>query len=556
MAAAAVSPPPVLSPEVGGPPLDNLQELLRRKREIEKNKSKYHLTEADCSLILTNANEYSFTDGQVILEEGQANSSVYRIKSGTVSLSKNGKVFCELSQGWFIGETLFLDNKTQDVIEASLIAKGPVTLREVNLPFVKKLFEVDKLLALKFYRNLASKLSSIFYAISGNLMSPCLAKMYQEAADKAKEASSTLTASVSTSSVSSNSSSSSSSSNTSSSSLPSNSSSSSLTSSPGSTRRSSDAGVMSPAVIKCSNVPQASVEVANRRRRMSKRRSISIAHAAFKVYILETDGKGVRTCRLKKKKIKIISEAFGFKHKTTINFSKIKNVVKTSPNSITIIFDPLKAKTLFFKTTTELEEFYGITHSLIENVSKTNLKASPGTPLSHASTQPSPLKNSIDNYFLPLDAQDDPEQRALDKEVICSIATRLELKRGDILMEEGDLFQRIYTITKGSCETVKGDHVISTIREGEVFGEASLLHLRPAPVTIRISSETASVLVIPAYKLHELINANPALAVRIYKKTAALVDKKIDRVLRQRHQLTTELCGAEFAKNVPERLNL
>jgi CRP-like cAMP-binding protein len=106
MATAIVSPPPVLSLD-SGVPLDNLQDLLKRKREIEKNKSKYHLTEADCSLILTNANEYSFKDGQVIMEEGHENSSVYRIKSGVVSLSKNGVVFCELSQGWFIGETLF-----------------------------------------------------------------------------------------------------------------------------------------------------------------------------------------------------------------------------------------------------------------------------------------------------------------------------------------------------------------------------------------------------------------------------------------------------------------
>jgi hypothetical protein len=94
------------------------------------------------------------------------------------------------------------------------------------------------------------------------------------------------------------------------------------------------------------------------------------------------------------------------------------------------------------------------------------------------------------------------------------------------------------------------------IRPHNCCSEASLLHLRPAPVTIKISSETASVLVIPAYKLHELISSNPVLAVRIYKKTAALVEKKIDRVLAARHQLTTELCGAEFAKNVPERLNL
>ena len=65
MASTAVLSPPTAPTLDGGPLLDNLQDLLRRKREIEKNKSKYHLTESDCSLILTNADEYSFSDGQV-----------------------------------------------------------------------------------------------------------------------------------------------------------------------------------------------------------------------------------------------------------------------------------------------------------------------------------------------------------------------------------------------------------------------------------------------------------------------------------------------------------
>lgn len=80
------------------PALDNLQDLLRRKADIKNHKNKFHLTEADASLLLTNANEYTFTDGQVILEEGQENSSVYRIKYGRVALSKNGQKFCEMSQ--------------------------------------------------------------------------------------------------------------------------------------------------------------------------------------------------------------------------------------------------------------------------------------------------------------------------------------------------------------------------------------------------------------------------------------------------------------------------
>jgi CRP-like cAMP-binding protein len=143
----------------------------------------------------------------------------------------------------------------------------------------------------------------------------------------------------------------------------------------------------------------------------------------------------------------------------------------------------------------------------------------------------------------------------MDKEVIRALSTRMELRKGDVLLEEGDLFQRIYTITKGSFEAYRGDRLISTMKEGEVIGEASLLHLRPIPVTIKVASETATVLVIPAHKLNELINSNPVIAVRVYKKIAGLVESKIESALQTKHQLVTELCP-ENAKHVPSRLNL
>lgn len=542
MAAAAVAAPvPVQFAEHLGPTevvVDNLQELLRRKREVEKNKSKYHLTEADASLLLTNANEYTFSDGQVILEEGHENLSVYRVKSGRVALSKNGVAFCEMAQGWWFGETLLLDNKKMDVIEASLIAKGPVTISEVNLPFVKKLFEADRPLALKFYRNLASKLSAIFFAVSGNLMSPCLVKMYQEQILSPSTSSGSLNSEGSSSSLSSSGSGDRGSGSGSGSGERSRRGSTSLPNSPSSIS-------VTPArrILQCPNVPQASVEEANRKRRVSKRRSVTMQHIAFKVYTLESDGKGVRTARLKNKKIKLITEAFGFRHKTTIPFAKIRNIVRTSETSITIIFDPLKAKTLFFKISPELEEFYGLTQPLIETSTKLLQKSTPGTPLSHASDSPKPvsrLQLSTDNYLLPLSPHDDEEQRELDKDVIQSLATKLELKRGDIVLEEGDLFQRIYTLCKGTCEALKGDTQISVMKEGEVFGEGTLLHLRPVPVTIRVTSETASMLVIPAHKLNELMNSNPVVAVRVYKKVAQLVDNKIDKCFKNKLDMVLE----------------
>lgn len=66
---------------------------------MEKNKLKLHLTEADCNLLLTNANEFNFTKGQTIAREGQTLTSVYRIKFGSVSLiNPGGKKVCDLTQ--------------------------------------------------------------------------------------------------------------------------------------------------------------------------------------------------------------------------------------------------------------------------------------------------------------------------------------------------------------------------------------------------------------------------------------------------------------------------
>lgn len=135
------------------------------------------------------------------------------------------------------------------------------------------ILDLCKVLALKFYRNLASKLSAIFFAISGNLMSACLVRMFQQQYQAASQAGAqphapgTLTSSSSSSSVSSDKSSSST---------------DSTPSSPSMSHQSSFSVTPARTIVQCPNVPQASVEVAKRRRRLSKRRSINLSHAAYK----------------------------------------------------------------------------------------------------------------------------------------------------------------------------------------------------------------------------------------------------------------------------------
>jgi len=46
-------------------------------------------------------------------------------------------------QGWFLGETLLLNGNFIEVEGGALVASGTVTLLEMNMEFVRRLFEVD-----------------------------------------------------------------------------------------------------------------------------------------------------------------------------------------------------------------------------------------------------------------------------------------------------------------------------------------------------------------------------------------------------------------------------
>lgn len=95
--AASVPPPKELALQVPAN-TDTLQDLLQRREEARKNRLLFHLTESDCDRICTNSTEKRYTPGQVIVNEGEVISALYRIKSGKVSLMKGEVKLCDLPQ--------------------------------------------------------------------------------------------------------------------------------------------------------------------------------------------------------------------------------------------------------------------------------------------------------------------------------------------------------------------------------------------------------------------------------------------------------------------------
>lgn len=157
-----------LTPPPPSTPTDTLHDLMNRRKEAEKNKLRFHLTEADCQLICTNAVDRVFQDGAIIAESSHTIKSVFRLKAGRISFMKAGVQLFELHavhtlffshlvfavwnshfffflliKGHFVGEGLFIRNDAPDIFGANLVAKGLVMISEVNLPFVKQLLLTD-----------------------------------------------------------------------------------------------------------------------------------------------------------------------------------------------------------------------------------------------------------------------------------------------------------------------------------------------------------------------------------------------------------------------------
>jgi CRP-like cAMP-binding protein len=533
----AVPAPSGLRPPTPSPETDPLQELINRKKEAERNKLKvcvnahillvlymlliacvvqYHLTEADCKLICTNATEHRYAKGDVIYQPtaGGKIEKVYRVKSGKIGIYLGDTKIKELTTGYFIGEGLFLRNEVNNFWNSTMISEGDVVLLEVQLPFARKLMEVDKVLAFKIYRYIAGKLSVLlFFSLSRLIEDPGTSFVPLVRNDSE------------------------------SSSLSSNSDESELVApdSPSATRNSSlssgsSSNSLSSVISSGSDDIQRKVFTAINIGKVERKRRKSQKLAPFKTFPLEGNNNG--QCMLDAKKIMFT----GCFRQKKIKYNKILDLTKTAKNSVTIIYG-VQAKTVFFKTESDLNEFYGLVQSLIISVANTASTSTPSSPsLSSSNLSSSPVKSPPPIMPPPPINPEAPvvpnkpycpeeDDHATDKQYLMNLAVRQDLKKGDVLIAEGDLYQRVYTIVSGEIASMKGERKLSTMTEGNTFGMLMLFYMRPSMVDLVVTSDTATVLIIPGYKILDLVTTNFPLAVRIYKKAAHLIYSQVEATL-------------------------
>ena len=85
-----------------------------------------------------------------------------------------------------------------------------------------------------------------------------------------------------------------------------------------------------------------------------------------------------------------------------------------------------------------------------------------------------------------------------------------EAKRGDIVIKEGHRSDGMYVILSGEVDVTVGAAKVASLREGDVFGEMSLLTKAPATATV-ITARRTSLLRLPREDFDTLILSHPQI---------------------------------------------
>lgn len=116
--------------------------------------------------------------------------------------------------------------------------------------------------------------------------------------------------------------------------------------------------------------------------------------------------------------------------------------------------------------------------------------------------------------------------------LVASIARQIEVKQGEVLVEEGGPISALYTVLKGRIEMRRGNSVIYSISDNETLGNWALFDRKPS-VVAAIAATDASLLEIDREEFFELLadhsEVTRELFQALFKRVRSLLSPGIER---------------------------
>ncbi|MCY1023312.1 cyclic nucleotide-binding domain-containing protein [Pyxidicoccus sp. MSG2] len=102
-----------------------------------------------------------------------------------------------------------------------------------------------------------------------------------------------------------------------------------------------------------------------------------------------------------------------------------------------------------------------------------------------------------------------------------------DVERDEVIIRDGDQTDGLYVVLSGEVEVSKDGHLLTRLKEGDLFGEISLLQKTPATATVTVSRHT-TLLRLPRADFDALISSHPQILVLI----SELSDERLQRTQR------------------------
>lgn len=118
--------------------------------------------------------------------------------------------------------------------------------------------------------------------------------------------------------------------------------------------------------------------------------------------------------------------------------------------------------------------------------------------------------------------------------LLASISELRDLSSGDLLFEEGGESDSLYIIVDGEITVSRAennDAVLATLQSGETLGEMALMHPTRHRLTAKVSSATAQIAVISNLAAVKLIEARPAIGLKLLTAVSSVLHDKMQAAL-------------------------
>ena len=165
------------------------------------------------------------------------------------------------------------------------------------------------------------------------------------------------------------------------------------------------------------------------------------------------------------------------------------------------------------------------TASVVSNAEETQLLEISAQVLAELSRRYPPVAQALKKFcrqrmlsnVMNTSAMFRPFNRGDRKQLVERFRAR-DVHTDDVIIREGDRTDGLYVLLSGEVEVRKGSQRLARLKEGDVFGEMSLLQKTPATATVAATKRT-SLLRLPRADFDELILSHPQILILVAELT-------------------------------------